>query len=306
VGLKNGHSLPYKRTSRATHLCEKKSKNSGFSLIEIAIVVVVISLIIAAVAAYQTTITTSRSLKLISEVTSYKESVKLFEDRYRGKPGDITNPEDHFTAPEALVPGNGDGIIGSNGNPPENAVMFVQLGPKGGKFIPQDLNGQGDVIAMGQNRPISAVPSVGWTYNNEVNPLWPWAPNARIYDVWQALGGASLNEESVSVSIAKYIDDKIDDGIFNRGKVVGNLMGVGAVGAAWPVPSLVDTAWAADLPYVIDGDIIRYASGSTKVGVSFPNIVIGGELIPGSSSGSSGSSASSGSSSGVSSGLALV
>ncbi len=77
----------------------KKSKQSGFTLVEIAIVLVIIGLLLGGVLKGQEMITSSKVNGTISAMEGYKSAFYAFQDRYQTVPGD--------SATAATLVGNG-------------------------------------------------------------------------------------------------------------------------------------------------------------------------------------------------------
>ncbi len=84
-------------------------KSAGFTLIEMAIVLVVIGLIVGGVMAGQNMIQAANMRAQITDLQKYKTAVKLFDELYQGIPGDITNAVSLFGATTA--DGNGNGFV---------------------------------------------------------------------------------------------------------------------------------------------------------------------------------------------------
>lgn len=92
------------------------SPSSGFTLVELSIVMVIIGLLIGGVLKGQELILNARIKSTIAQVKSYQAATLTFQDSYRSMPGDIRNPQ-------ALIPGcattahcaggNGNGLIGT-------------------------------------------------------------------------------------------------------------------------------------------------------------------------------------------------
>jgi len=86
----------------------KKSRQGGFTLVEIAIVLVIIGLILGGVLQGQTMIENAKYKKFVKEIESYRAAVHTFQDMQRGLPGDLLI----ITSLDAsAVPGDGDGAI---------------------------------------------------------------------------------------------------------------------------------------------------------------------------------------------------
>ena len=85
-----------------------KNKQSGFTLVEIAIVLVIIGLILGGVLKGQVLIDNAKYKNFVKQVESYRAAYFTFQDTYRGLPGDISNISALNASAEA---GDGDGLI---------------------------------------------------------------------------------------------------------------------------------------------------------------------------------------------------
>ncbi len=84
------------------------AQQSGFTLVEIAIVLVIIGLILGGVLKGQVLIDNAKYKNFVKEIQSYRAGVFTFQDTYRGFPGDLLNVS---ALDSAAVPGNGDGVV---------------------------------------------------------------------------------------------------------------------------------------------------------------------------------------------------
>ena len=86
----------------------KGARQSGFTLVEIAIVLVIIGLILGGVLKGQVLIDNAKYKNFVKQIESYRAGVYTFQDTYRGLPGDLLN----VSALDSLaVSGDGDGLI---------------------------------------------------------------------------------------------------------------------------------------------------------------------------------------------------
>ena len=88
-------------------------ESKGFTLIEIAIVLVIIGLLLGGVLKGQELITGARVRNLISQQDGVKASFFGFQDRYRALPGDYTSADSNINCSPACINGNGNGRIES-------------------------------------------------------------------------------------------------------------------------------------------------------------------------------------------------
>lgn len=102
-------------------------KSSGFALVELMVVVVVIALVAGAIVVGQSVLRNAELQSIITDVNRYKNAAKLFLDKYKYLPGDFPRASEFWGAdagcPTPLASlerarstcsGNGDGMIGSH------------------------------------------------------------------------------------------------------------------------------------------------------------------------------------------------
>ena len=87
-------------------------KQSGFTLIEIAIVLVIIGLLLGGVLKGQELINNAKAKNIENEVTNIRTAIYSYQDRYRALPGD-DNKADRFTGITTCTDncGNSNGTI---------------------------------------------------------------------------------------------------------------------------------------------------------------------------------------------------
>lgn len=92
-----------------------RKRQSGFTLIEIAIVLVIIGLLLGGVLKGQELITSARVRNLISQQDGVKAAYFGFLDRYRALPGDYNQAVANIAGVAAGSNGNNNGQITANG-----------------------------------------------------------------------------------------------------------------------------------------------------------------------------------------------
>lgn len=211
-------------------------KNSGFSLIELAISLTIIALLAGTVVAGNALIKNSVLLNSIKEMQTNLAAIKGFKEQYTYWPGDLPNAT-------SLWPGTANG----NGNEkiyhdvaPLNEIYLVWQHLALADYIKGNYTGTGTTGTPGVNLPASAHnPQMdGYMFNfegkmSDAGYAWNYAgPNsdgfylrlASIYTNNPLLTGALTAAEAYKM------DTKIDDSNPSTGIILG-LPGAGAAGS---------------------------------------------------------------------------
>ncbi len=221
-------------------------ESAGFTLIELAIVLLVIGLIIGGILVGQDLIRAGQVRATISQVEKYNQAVETFRGKYGYLPGDIKDPEASSFGfqPRGPYPGQGDGngIIAANGNNSasgfgdylENAgeapMVWVDLSQAGlidGYFVTASETTIPGILITASSSPSLAmflpeaklgqgnyiyVYSRGWGNNTGLNSFGMSAVTQ--------IGTGLLSTPGLTVKQAYDIDKKIDDGLPQSGNVM--------------------------------------------------------------------------------------
>ncbi len=190
----------------SNHPSRQSARQSGFTLIEIAIVMVVITLILAGVLKGQALIDSARVRSMATEVTGIRAAWYSFQDRYRSLPGDF--PSSRTQIDDATVPGNGNGKIDDSG---ERAGVWQQLALAG--LIKGDFDGLESSAGTAQdiNCAVNTCP------RNPFNGFYKISYGSQAE---AAPGPANeiFTGDGVPVNILAQLDNKLDDGKANAGR----------------------------------------------------------------------------------------
>jgi prepilin-type N-terminal cleavage/methylation domain-containing protein len=176
------------------------SRQNGFTLIEIAIVLVIIGLLLGGVLKGQELITGARVRNLIQQQDGVKAAYFGFLDRYRALPGDYSSATANI--PGTTGQGDGDGQIEGGATAPVESILAWEHLAKAG-FI------NGSYVYSGAVAPSDS--------SNAKNPYAGYMQ--LIFDgVYGATGtGAATRHNlktgpNIPVEIVAEVDRKVDDG----------------------------------------------------------------------------------------------
>jgi prepilin-type N-terminal cleavage/methylation domain-containing protein len=88
----------------------------GFTLVEIAIVLVIIGLLLGGILKGQEMITQAKIKNSIADFSGISAAYYGYQDRYRAIPGDDPNANSRWTTPTNATQGNGNGIVAGTYN----------------------------------------------------------------------------------------------------------------------------------------------------------------------------------------------
>ena len=209
-----------------------KRRQSGFTLIEIAIVLVIIGLLLGGVLKGQELITGARVRNLVAQQDGIKAAYFGFLDRYRGLPGDYAQAAANIPN-IAAVCGGGDGNGDGNGvietaaaGEYENILVWEHLSRAG--FI----NGTYNCVAGAATNGSNPSNPYGGLLDMAQDALYLGTPTAR-HNL--KTGGA------IPSDILAEVDRKVDDGVPHQGSFR-------AAPAAPPATCAGAAAWVTATP----------------------------------------------------------
>lgn len=100
----------------------------GFTLIEVALVLVILGLLIGGILRGQELINSARARNIIDQKSSIQTAIVAFSNRYKSTPGDLTAAQSAFIGGNILAStaGAGNGIITLNAGATNESVLVFQ------------------------------------------------------------------------------------------------------------------------------------------------------------------------------------
>jgi len=234
----------------------KNARNTqrGFTLVEIAIVLMIIGLLIGGVLRGQELITSARVRNMVDQKVAIQAAIIAFQDRFKMLPGDLGATQVVIVGGGALVaqtPGDGlvtVGMVGANING-DSGVMFQNLNAAGFISCAQCAGTAGGATSDTTNTMTNTFGDYLWYGNIAGTLTGPWWDAAGV-NARKALGTGS----STSSQVLAELDRKADDGVPASGQLrVGTYSGsviatcspsTGVLTAAATVAQIAATTWA--------------------------------------------------------------
>ena len=203
----------------------KNTKQGGFTLVEIAIVLVIIGLLLGGILKGQELINNAKVRSVADRQNSLKAAWFGFIDRYNFIPGDSRRAVQ-------LVPGakrRGDNLAGDGRLTLGESVLAMQQ-LKGAGFLrcPQ-CNGDGDPNNPAENATVTETPTAENSLINQYSGIMSIWNESGLYAYQASSAGSPASGRlqihsgpQIPSNILSEVDRKIDDGIANSGDMVFN------------------------------------------------------------------------------------
>ena len=184
----------------------------GYSLVELAIVLIIIGLVVGGVLLKGGELIESARLNAVmSQVNEIRLATLTFQDRYQAFPGDYAHAKDNIHS--SLQDGKSDGIIGGKGLDPHSEASQFWRHLAEAHLIPDPGKPNAENPAFGSGVPASKLGG-GFTVTHEAEE--------DMQGHWIVLGAKNGDEGNGGLLTplqAKNLDEKADDGNPSTGKV---------------------------------------------------------------------------------------
>lgn len=228
----------------------QKLTQAGFTLVELAIVLLIVGLLIAGILKGQELIENSRMTATISQSKSYEAAVNTFRDSYGALPGDLlgaTTRVPGCTTAVACQAGDGNAQIGTvapgvalTALTDERAQFWLHLALANliTGVVPDYSTGSGAAVGFGSTLPAGRVGGgfiPGFASGAAAVGAAPAGTTSGHFLVLQGAPGTAAdaaNAGSMTAARASQLDLKLDDGKPGTGDVVGIGNGTGCYTAA--------------------------------------------------------------------------
>ncbi len=232
---------------------QARPSEKGFTLVELAIVMIIIGLLIGGILKGQELINNARVSSSVAQIKAVEAAINTFKDKYAAYPGDVGNPTARLpncTAAPCSTAGDGDSLIEVTGT--ANDVGGAAANDEGGRaFIHLAA---ASVLSSGGVDPIAAwaigtaLPdlnlggkiAVGYNLSTVATTGLSSAGNLSGHYLAVGAAGTSMAAANVTLKSSNVanIDRKLDDGAPN----VGSVRAAGSAGGA--ASNCVDAAAA--------------------------------------------------------------
>ena len=219
-----------------------KTRQTGFTLVEIAIVLVIIGLLLGGILKGQEMITQAKIKNVINDLNGVTAALNSYQDRYRALPGDDKGAALRWPGAAGIVAGDGDGVI-------SGAYVPAAPGNETAQFW-LDLRQAGFIAGTGLDNPFNPLSGkMGVQTGN--GPAPKAAPTAVLGSTStpavNGFTGLILCSANLPDKMAISVDAQVDDGIATTGSVRG-----------------VDQAGAPNPPVTADLKNAQYIEDGTK------------------------------------------
>ncbi len=202
---------------------ESVKDDKGFTLVELAIVMVIIGLLIGGILKGQEMIANAQVSATVAQAKGIDAATSTFRDMYDALPGDINNPTVRLPNCTGTCANNGDGNARLAGNPgtvaTENLWFWAHLNAAD---LLSGVDNSGNTV-WGQGLP-SAKAGGGFTVGYTNDGTLPNGSGTGRGGHWLTIQGitGTPGSAALTASEAARMDRKMDDGASDTGSVIAS------------------------------------------------------------------------------------
>ena len=195
---------------------------SGFTLVELSIVIVLIGLIVAGVVGGQALVQQAKLRGVLTEVEQFDVAFNTFKLEYGEPPGDLSNASSYWTgAPN----GNGNGRVrtvsnSGNGHDGEYVYVWHHLGSLGSKLLPGPYDASPFTASLPKNQRDQSLPFSKIGHHWGVYNRTRWKGHQYVLGASDSGWGYYGVAPSLSPRLTLSLDNKIDDGKPATGTII--------------------------------------------------------------------------------------
>jgi prepilin-type N-terminal cleavage/methylation domain-containing protein len=180
-----------------------KLRQTGFTLVEIAIVLVIIGLLLGGILKGQEMIVQAKIKNVIADFSGVSAAYHGYQDRYRALPGDDPNADTRWAVAPAATKGNGNGVVAGAYN---SATVTDES-----RLWWDHLRRAGFVSGSLFNQPFNAVAGIIGVQTGD--------DGATIGPVMGGIASLMVCSTNLPDKIATAVDTQMDDGLPDKGSV---------------------------------------------------------------------------------------
>lgn len=221
--------------------CEQRK--SAFSLIELAMSVIIVGIILSIIMSAKSVIEQSKIKAVIADFAYYQTAFNNFQKIYNAYPGDMSNASSYWTSTCATTitcNGNGNNVINFvvSSNTSEVTRLWKHLDladliTQSFQIIPAAYNGGLEINLSAPRSQIKKAgymivggTQIGGTAGTPVNSIFNSTQNAIYIGIWSENSARTMDIGALSAADAYLIDEKLDDAIISSGNAIGNSTGI--------------------------------------------------------------------------------